>query len=80
MLIGGRGWLGVREGDGVQSLQDCLGLPPSFVSKRIRQGEKERGRVNGRLGCLLGRVGKEKRKKEKKRMRFGEFGQSSFEF
>jgi hypothetical protein len=80
MLIGGRGWLGVRERDGVQSLQDCLGLPPSFVSKRIRQGEKERGRVNSRLVCLPGRVGEEKRKKEKKRMRFSEFGQNSFKF
>jgi hypothetical protein len=50
------------------------------VSKWIRQEEYGRGRENSRLGCLLGRVGEEKRKKEKKRMRFGEFGQNSFEF
>jgi hypothetical protein len=50
------------------------------VSKWIRQEEYERGRENSQLGCLLGRVGEEKRKKEKKRMRFGEFGQNSFEF
>jgi hypothetical protein len=29
---------------------------------------------------LLGRAGEEMGKKEKKRMRFGEFGQNSFEF
>jgi hypothetical protein len=50
------------------------------VSKWIRQGENERGRGISWLGCLLGRVGEEKRKKEKKSMRFGEFGQNSFEF
>jgi hypothetical protein len=38
--------------------------PPFFVSKWIRQEEYERGRENSRLGCLLGRVGEEKRKKE----------------
>jgi hypothetical protein len=35
---------------------------------------------HSRLGCLLGRVGEGKRKKEKKRMRFDEFGQNSIEF
>jgi hypothetical protein len=50
------------------------------MSKWIRQEEYERGRENNQLGCLLRRVGEEKRKKEKKRMRFGEFSQNSFEF
>jgi hypothetical protein len=53
---------------------------PFFVSKWIGQEEYERGREHSRLGCLLCRVGEEKRKKEKKRMRFGEFVQNSFEF
>jgi hypothetical protein len=35
---------------------------------------------HSRLGCLLGRVEERKRKKEKKRMRFDEFGQNSIEF
>jgi hypothetical protein len=43
------------------------GSPPFFVSKWIRQEEYERGRESSRLGCLLGRVGKEKGKKEKEK-------------
>jgi hypothetical protein len=71
---------GVRERGGVKSLKDLPRAPPFFVSKWIRQEQYERGRENSRLGCLLGRVGEEKRKKENKRMRFGEFSQNSFEF
>jgi hypothetical protein len=45
---------------------------------KIRVNEREM--KHSRLRCLLGRVEEGKRKKEKKRMRFGEFGQNSFEF
>jgi hypothetical protein len=50
------------------------------VSKWIRQEEYERGRESSQLGCLLGRVGKKRGRKKKKRIRFDEFGQNSFEF
>jgi hypothetical protein len=68
-----------REGSAIFA-RFASGFPPFFVSKWIIQEEYERGRKNSRLGCLLGPVGEEKRKEEKKRIRFGEFGQNSFEF
>jgi hypothetical protein len=70
----------VRERGECNLCKIASGFPPLFVSKWIRQEEYERGRENSRLGCLLGQVGEEKRKEEKKRIRFGEFGQNSFEF
>jgi hypothetical protein len=78
--LGVEGGWSEREGWSEIFERFASGSPPFFVSKWIRQEEYERGRENSWLGCLLGRVGEEKRKKEKKRMRFGEFGQNSFEF
>jgi hypothetical protein len=60
---------GVRERGRVRSWQDCLGLPPSFVSKCIGQREFERGRDNGRLGCVLVEFArKREERKEKKKV------------
>jgi hypothetical protein len=55
-------------------------LPPFFVSKRIRQGEYERGRGNSRLGCSLVELERKWGRKKRKKMKFGEFGQNSLEF
>jgi hypothetical protein len=71
----------VRERGGVQIFERfASGSPPSFVQVDKARRIREREMKHSQLGCLLGRVGEGKRKKEKKRMRFDEFGQNSIEF